>query len=166
MKSYWKETAIAVLFGLAMPGIVLAIATSVAEPETLSLVETVPSEEAAAPTEEMTEIRPPVTVPILDGGRVTEMELNEYLVGVVLAEMPASFEPEALKAQAVVARTYTMRNHQRGGRHSSAAVCTDPSCCQAYIEPSEYLKSGGTQKNVDKIRRILSIVTRLDFRRT
>ena len=37
-----------------------------------------------------------------------EQELEEYLVGVVAAEMPASFEMEALKAQAVAARTYAV----------------------------------------------------------
>ena len=105
MKSYWKETAIAVLFGLAMPGIVLAIATAVADPEAALPLETTPTGAGAVQTEPIQDTQPPVTVPILDGSYVTNMELNEYLVGVVLAEMPASFEPEALKAQAVVART-------------------------------------------------------------
>lgn len=36
-------------------------------------------------------------------GQVTEMDLNQYLWGVVAAEMPASFSQEALKAQAVAA---------------------------------------------------------------
>ena len=47
---------------------------------------------------------------VLAGDTVEEMTLGEYLVGVVRAEMPASFEPEALKAQAVAARTYTLYN--------------------------------------------------------
>lgn len=42
-------------------------------------------------------------------GEITEMNLEEYLVGVVAAEMPASFNIEALKAQSVVARTYTLK---------------------------------------------------------
>ena len=41
-------------------------------------------------------------------GQVTEMDLNQYLWGVVAAEMPASFSQEALKAQAVAARTYAL----------------------------------------------------------
>ena len=44
---------------------------------------------------------------VLDGDEVREMTVGEYLVGVVRAEMPASFELEALKAQACAARTYT-----------------------------------------------------------
>ena len=42
-------------------------------------------------------------------GKVEEMELEEYITGVVAAEMPASFEPEALRAQAVAARTFAAR---------------------------------------------------------
>ncbi len=40
--------------------------------------------------------------------KVEEIKLDEYLYGVVSAEMPASYELEALKAQAIVARTYTV----------------------------------------------------------
>ena len=39
---------------------------------------------------------------------VEELKLEDYIVGVVAAEMPASFDIEALKAQAVAARTYAM----------------------------------------------------------
>ena len=48
------------------------------------------------------------TVKVLIDGSVTEMNRRDYLVGVVGAEMPAAFEEEALKAQAVAARTYTL----------------------------------------------------------
>ena len=71
---------------------------------------------------------------VLDGETVLEMDLGEYLLGVVRAEMPASFHPEALKAQAVAARTYTLYKLQTGGNHGDAAdICTNPTCCQAYI---------------------------------
>ena len=52
---------------------------------------------------------------VLAGDTVEEMTLGEYLVGVVRAEMPASFEPEALKAQAVAARTYTRQPRRHRG---------------------------------------------------
>lgn len=42
-------------------------------------------------------------------GTVINLELEEYLIGVVAAEMPASFHVEALKAQAIAARTYTLK---------------------------------------------------------
>lgn len=41
-------------------------------------------------------------------GTVEELPIDEYLYGVVSGEMPASYEMEALKAQAIVARTYTI----------------------------------------------------------
>lgn len=71
---------------------------------------------------------------VLNGDQVEEMDLGAYLVGVVRAEMPASFEPEALRAQAVAARTYTLYKIQSGGNHGDTAdICTDSTCCQAYI---------------------------------
>ena len=74
------------------------------------------------------------TLRVLDGEEVLEMDLGTYLTGVVRAEMPASFEPEALKAQAVAARTYTLYKLLSGGNHGEAAdVCTDHACCQAYL---------------------------------
>lgn len=42
-------------------------------------------------------------------GSIVKLELEEYLVGVVAAEMPASFQLEALKAQAIAARTYALK---------------------------------------------------------
>ena len=71
---------------------------------------------------------------VKNGDTVEEMDLGTYLVGVVRAEMPASFEEEALKAQAVAARTYTIYKIQTGGNHGGEAnICTDSTCCQAYI---------------------------------
>lgn len=67
---------------------------------------------------------------LTDGGAVT-MDMQEYLVGVVAAEMPASFQAEALKAQAVAARTYAMYC-AKGQKHGEAQVCTDYACCQAW----------------------------------
>ena len=67
---------------------------------------------------------------LTDGGAVT-MDMQEYLVGVVAAEMPASFQDEALKAQAVAARTYAMYC-AKGQKHGEAQVCTDYACCQAW----------------------------------
>ena len=47
-------------------------------------------------------------------GTVVEMNMDEYLQGVLRAEMPASFEQEALKAQAVAARTETFYKIENG----------------------------------------------------
>lgn len=50
----------------------------------------------------------PVRVKLADG-QIRAIPIEEYLVGVVAAEMPAEFEAEALKAQAVAARTYVLK---------------------------------------------------------
>jgi len=65
------------------------------------------------------------------------LTMTDYLWGVVAAEMPATFQPEALKAQACAARTYTVtRQNSRSEKHPEADICADSSCCQAYIERS------------------------------
>ena len=73
----------------------------------------------------------PETILVKHGDGQFELPLEEYLVGVLAAEMPASFEPEALKAQAVAARTYTLYCAE-AKKHGEAQVCTDFSCCQAW----------------------------------
>lgn len=71
---------------------------------------------------------------------IEEINLDEYLYGVVSAEMPASFEKEALKAQSIVARTYTIyKIIHNGGKHEGADICDDSSCCQAWISKEDRL---------------------------
>lgn len=95
-----------------------------------------------------------VYIPVLyTDGEVLQMELEEYVYRVVLGEMPAYFDLEALKAQAVAARTYTLKCIEFGDRHPQGAVCTDYTCCQAYREPEDYLDDGGSPENVAKVRR-------------
>lgn len=80
----------------------------------------------------------------LSDGTVTEMTMADYLWRVVAAEMPASFEPEALKAQAVAARTYAAAKMAAGeANHPDADMCTDISCCQAYITPQDAAANWG-----------------------
>ncbi len=69
---------------------------------------------------------------LLDTGSGAEtLTMQAYLTGVVLSEMPASFEMEALKAQAVAARTFTLRQME-GGKHADCDLCSDSACCQAW----------------------------------
>ncbi|MBI2873580.1 MAG: stage II sporulation protein D [Firmicutes bacterium] len=80
----------------------------------------------------------PIAVHRHDLEGIVELDMEEYLKGVVAAEMPALFEKEALKAQAVVARTYTVKRLKvMGGsgsaRHPGADICTDPSHDQAWL---------------------------------
>ena len=65
-------------------------------------------------------------------GEIEEVALDTYLCNVVSAEMPADYELEALKAQAVVARTYTIYKIQNK-KHENADICDDSTCCQAWV---------------------------------
>lgn len=69
---------------------------------------------------------------------VEEVGLDEYLYHVVSAEMPVDFHEEALKAQAVVARTYTMYKILNK-KHEEADICDSSSCCQAWISKEDRL---------------------------
>ena len=75
-----------------------------------------------------------------DTNEIEGIPLDEYLYGVVSSEMPASFEEEALKAQAVVARTYTLyKIIQNDEKHGEANICDDSTCCQAWISKEDRL---------------------------
>ena len=70
----------------------------------------------------------------LESAEIEELGLDKYLYGVVSAEMPVSYEMEALKAQAVVARTYTIYQIKNNGtKHVGANICDSYACCQAWI---------------------------------
>ena len=98
------------------------------EPRTAQESEEITQQTAAATADAQRTLR------ILHGGAVEEMDMRAYLIGVLRAEMPASFELEALKAQAIAARTYTLYK-MRGGpiaAHPDADACDDITCCKAY----------------------------------
>lgn len=79
-------------------------------------------------------------------GQIRRVELEEFLVQVVAGEMPASFHPEALRAQAVAARTYLV-GKMLHPKHGEAAVCCDSKCCQAWTDPATFAgKWGGKEK--------------------
>lgn len=67
-------------------------------------------------------------------GKIINLELEEYVLGVVGAEMPASFNIEALKAQAILARTYALKSIKNGKK------LTDTVSTQAYKDNSELQK--------------------------
>lgn len=86
------------------------------------------------------------------GEEQTVMDLETYVCGVVLAEMPADFEEEALKAQAVVARTFAWKAVTTGGKHGDHSLCINSSCCQGYVSEENYIRYYGTEEEVKKIR--------------
>ena len=87
--------------------------------------------------------------------KLITMSLEEYIVGVVSAEMPAYYEFEALKAQAVASRTYTLYSMAHGGCHTNpdADVCTNSKCCQAFSTHERMQKSWGDDyaKNYNRV---------------
>ena len=104
---------------------------------------TIPLHQSAADASGGADRERGVTV-LLEDGSVERLSMDEYLWGVVAAEMPASFQLEALKAQAVAARTYTARKQASGSSaHPQAEVCTDSGCCQAWITREEALVNWG-----------------------
>ena len=76
-----------------------------------------------------------------NNGKILKLELEEYLIGVVSAEMPASFNAEALKAQAVAARTYTLKSIKTGKK------LTDTTSTQVYKDTNELKAMWGSSYN-------------------
>lgn len=97
---------------------------------------------------------------VLVGGKLQQMDMETYLLGVVRAEMPASFQEEALKAQAVAARTYILHKIAGGGsaNHPEADACDDITCCQAYKSREDAAADWGEQAEEyeAKIRRAVT----------
>ena len=92
--------------------------------------------------------------------KVTECDLEEYLVGVVAAEMPASYETEALKAQSVAARSYILS--RRGGNdsnHKGADICNDPAHCKGYLSPEQANAKWGESWSVEYLDKIKTAVS-------
>lgn len=131
----------------------------IAEQIYLTRLHTNTKEEPVSPQKEqilqIQKSEPELTVK-MHSDELVNMAFSEYLTGVVLGEMPASFEPEALKAQAVVARTYTLKRCMDHSKHDDCDVCTDPACCQAYRSPTDYIQAGNTQADLKKVSTAVS----------
>lgn len=86
--------------------------------------------------------------------KVEEINLDEYIANVVSAEMPVKYDIEALKAQAIVARTYTIYKITKSKKHKEADICDQSTCCQAWISKEDRLskwKESEAQDNWNKI---------------
>lgn len=142
MEPGYKRLVAALLLSVALPRLIVDVGSRLRAGE--QPPQTLPPTTAASSQEQ--------TVALWTTEQTVRiMPLEEYVRGVVLAEMLASFQPEALKAQAVAARTYALRRMDTGDKHPGRAVCTDPACCQAWISDEEYLQERGTQREWKKI---------------
>ena len=98
MRPLWKDILIALWLGMLVPGIVLNGFVLLERQNLADAVQIVPKQETS-------DSEPGIRVRDPDGICVM-MDPDTYLTGVLLAEIPSSFHPEALKAQAAAARNY------------------------------------------------------------
>lgn len=102
---------------------------------------------------------PTVSVYLTKTDTVETLPLETYIVGVVAAEMPAEFQLEALKAQAIAARTYIVQRLKSGdksGVPDDKSDVTDTITHQAYISQEKLEQewaAQGKQAELDKLRR-------------
>ena len=153
MKQFWKEAGLAVILGMLMPAVILHI-VAVSSHHHAAKLPNIP----ISTDYELELIEIPVLHP---DGTVEKMALDTYLTGVLLAEMPASFQVDALMAQAVVARTYALRCHDGKSKHDEAAVCMDSACCQGYCSGDDYLKKGGKSGDLKKVNSAIRMTKNL-----
>lgn len=95
---------------------------------------------APVPAVPLTYPEPKVRVYLSASGTTIELPLESYVTGVVAAEMPAEFELEALKAQAIAARTFIVRRlaaNDTSGVPSGTADVTDTVSHQVFIPPDK-----------------------------
>ncbi len=147
MDDMWKRLLVVLALSLLLPQLTVLIGSKKAVDRTPDTTGS-----TCVPTLSQREDSPVLIPVLLEDSALVQMELETYVRGVVLAEMPTSFGLEALKAQAVAARTYALRRITLGDRHPLGAVCTDSGCCQAWISDEDYLDGLGYQQDVVKAK--------------
>lgn len=145
--------AVAGLLALALALPLLVVAPGNHPPEPL------PPGPAPLPSaEQQAAEEPTVSVYLTKTETVEELPLEQYVVGVLAAEMPAEFQLEALKAQAIAARTYIvqrLRSGDRSGVPDDKALVTDTVSHQAYIAQEELTREWqrlGKEKELAKLQ--------------
>lgn len=88
------------------------------------------------------------SITLKQGNKLNRIDLDEYLQGVIAGEMPAGFALEALKAQAIAARTYALKQTAYG----SKAISSDFKKSQAWISETEMKKRWGADYPVNRER--------------
>lgn len=160
MKAYLQVIAVFIAFLLLIPSI--ALFTRDTEIESLQQTE---------PQNHATEIEDIETIKIYNtsDGTIQELLLDDYIIGCVLAQMPATFEMEALKAQAVLAHTYALRRRyaEKENPHSElsgADISDDYTSYQAFFTPKQAQELYGDnyekycQKVIEAVKSVSGIV--------
>ncbi len=117
---------------------------------------------AAASAETAVVQTEPVILNVCDEGRMERVALEDYLVSVLAGEMPVSYPMEALKAQAIAARSYIVWKLPRFGgsgcsRGAQADVCTDSKHCMAYRSDAQ-MREGWGESYEEKHEKLLRAV--------
>ncbi len=92
----------------------------------------------------------------------TSITLREYLIMSVMSEMPYTYETEALKAQAVASRTYTLKQIKDNTRHYNNIVCNDASHCSAALTKDEFIERYGEEAYNNAYERVSGAVISTD----
>jgi len=90
-----------------------------------------------------------------ESGKIDIVPLEDYIIGVVAGEMPVSFEEEALKAQAVVSRSYVMYQITKNAKKEYDVV--DTVLNQVYID-SDSLKTKWKDKYEEYYNKVMNAV--------
>ena len=152
-----KELLQAAVMGFGIPAVLLLLALMIFTPkQSEASVPSTSQPETGTVQTQPSQVQPSaLQIGLVIDGETQQIDLEEYVLGVVLSEMPASFEPEALKAQAVAARTYALKTCLDGKKHAGA-VCASHSCCQGYMTPEDYLQRGWKEKYVERVRQAVA----------
>ena len=142
--------------------IIFTITPKAETEEVVSNIENVTQEQPEPEAETITyDYQKYQTIKLLHSGsgQIEELPIDEYLYGVVSSEMPANYEAEALKAQAIVARTYTIYQiMNNSGKHPGADICDNSSCCQAWISKDERLSKWAPEEAESNWNKIVDAV--------
>ncbi len=97
---------------------------------------------------------------LMSDGKVETLKLEDYVTGCVLGEMPLDFAPQAIMAQSVAVRTFTVRLIVCGtSKHKNADVCTDSACCQSFADADALkLDSDKRKKLADAVKATEGII--------
>lgn len=168
MKSYITAVIIFSLLLLTVPAVPLlfghtdsSIAAESVPESSSEKINTLPSDEKKQTIKKYEKLK------VLDitTGKVEEITAFDYVVGAVCAEMPATFEPEALKAQAVASYTYAVRQACKAEANPDSELCgayfsNDTSKYQAYFTDNQARQyySENYDEYIEKVKKVVSEV--------
>lgn len=166
MKRILQAGFLAACMAVLLPAVLWVVARKVELPALAEPVEAEPlpvreDEPAEGQTEEETlAFDKAQLVQLESDGALRQLPLRDYLAGVLMGELPPSFDSEAVAAQAVAARTFTLRQLQQG-KHDGF-LCDDAACCQAWLPEEQAREKLGDTLYEQWYVRVLDAIDRTD----